>query len=386
MTVKGWVWKILVLIVMFLFLGVELSSSNPARDQINPSLLMSGDGNTLYVGGGGPNNYSRIQYAIDNASVNDTIFVYDESSPYYENILVDTSINLNGENRETTIIDGSINGNVVNVTADWVNIIGFTIQNSGQGSWTGGIRLSSNNNTIIGNILSNNNDGICLFNSAYTTIKDNLIKDNIIWNNNKSGINIYGYGNKNTIDSNNISNNENHGIRTWGSDNTINRNSISNNGQTGIYLARCSSNTIIDNIISNNDEHGIQFYSANYNTIEGNNILNNYVGLYISGSDFNKITNNNISLNFRGIEIRDRSLGWDKYDESKRNKCFRNNIISNNESAYFVYFSIFRGNTWRYNYWDRPRLLPKFILGEMLSNTWFNIDWRPALIPYDIDV
>jgi hypothetical protein len=34
------------------------------------------NGNTLYVGGSGPNNYSKIQDAIDNASGRDTIFVH----------------------------------------------------------------------------------------------------------------------------------------------------------------------------------------------------------------------------------------------------------------------------------------------------------------------
>jgi len=322
-----------------------------------------------------------IQELIDNASAGDTIYV--PSGIYYENIVINKSISLIGEDKNTTIIDGGGTDDVIHLTADWVNISGFTIQNSGQESFTGGIRMSSNHNTIIGNILSNNNYGISLFNSDYTTIKDNLIKDNIIWNNNKSGIITHSYSNDNTIDSNNITNNENHGIRIPGNDNTISSNNISNNGQTGIYLAY-SSNTISDNIISNNDEHGIQFYRANYNTIEGNNILNNSVGLYISGSDFNIITSNSISLNFRGIEIRDLYVGWGKYDDSKRNKCFRNNIISNNENAYFVYSNILRGNTWRYNYWDRPQLLPKFIFGEMGSNTWFNVDLRPALNPYDI--
>ena len=39
-------------------------------------------GNTLYVGGSGPKNYSTIQEAINDASDGDTVFVYDDSSPY----------------------------------------------------------------------------------------------------------------------------------------------------------------------------------------------------------------------------------------------------------------------------------------------------------------
>lgn len=44
-------------------------------------------GNKLYVGGTA-NNYTRIQDAINAANDGDTIFVYDDSSPYYENLII----------------------------------------------------------------------------------------------------------------------------------------------------------------------------------------------------------------------------------------------------------------------------------------------------------
>ena len=40
------------------------------------SLIYSHPGNTLYVGGYGPGNYSKIQYAVENATSGDTIYVY----------------------------------------------------------------------------------------------------------------------------------------------------------------------------------------------------------------------------------------------------------------------------------------------------------------------
>ncbi|HDN50977.1 MAG TPA: hypothetical protein ENG06_04290, partial [Thermoplasmatales archaeon] len=43
-------------------------------------------GNTWYVGGSGPNNYTKIQDAIDNASDGDTVFVF--NGIYYENVLI----------------------------------------------------------------------------------------------------------------------------------------------------------------------------------------------------------------------------------------------------------------------------------------------------------
>ena len=61
--------------------------------------------NTLYVGGSGPNNYTKIQDAINDANIGYTIFVY--RGTYYENLIVNKSITLQGENKEITIINES---------------------------------------------------------------------------------------------------------------------------------------------------------------------------------------------------------------------------------------------------------------------------------------
>ncbi len=49
-------------------------------------------GQTFYVGGYGPNNYTQIQDAIDNASEGDTVFVF--NGTYFEHVTVNKSINL----------------------------------------------------------------------------------------------------------------------------------------------------------------------------------------------------------------------------------------------------------------------------------------------------
>ena len=65
------------------------------------------NGKILYVGGSGPGNFTNIQDAIDFAINGDTVFVFDDSSPYFENLIINKSINLLGEKRHTTIIDGN---------------------------------------------------------------------------------------------------------------------------------------------------------------------------------------------------------------------------------------------------------------------------------------
>ncbi|RLF42667.1 MAG: hypothetical protein DRN17_07450, partial [Thermoplasmata archaeon] len=61
---------------------VDTSYVKGESNEIETAII--NDGNTLYVGGSGEGNYSSIQDAVDNASNGDTIYVYDDSSPYYE--------------------------------------------------------------------------------------------------------------------------------------------------------------------------------------------------------------------------------------------------------------------------------------------------------------
>ncbi|MGB9694131.1 MAG: hypothetical protein ACPLYF_04740, partial [Fervidobacterium sp.] len=78
-----------------------------------------------------PDDYPKIQWAVDNATDGDTIFVR-SGPPYYENIVIDKSITLIGEDRNSTIIDGSETGSVIFIkTANNVNVQNFTLRKSG---------------------------------------------------------------------------------------------------------------------------------------------------------------------------------------------------------------------------------------------------------------
>ncbi len=154
-----------------------------------------------------------IQDLIDNASDGDTIHI--PSGIYNENIVINKSISLIGEDKDTTIIDGGGNGTVIYVSND-VTISGFTIQNGDNG-----IALhKSNRNTIKGNsIISNNENGINILGSYL-----NIISGNNINSNNETGILISLSGGFfpltpsffNIIKGNNISNNEN-GVNIYSS-------------------------------------------------------------------------------------------------------------------------------------------------------------------------
>ncbi len=117
-------------------------------------------GNWLYVGSFGPGNFSTIQDAINSSQDGDTIYVYDDASPYLENVIIDKAISLLGEDRETTIIDS---GNVtILILADDVYVSGFTITNSQwvYGIYRAGIYILSNDTVIFDNIITHVWEGI----------------------------------------------------------------------------------------------------------------------------------------------------------------------------------------------------------------------------------
>jgi parallel beta-helix repeat protein len=176
-------WKGLALAIIILFVGSCFVSSTESKI-IEISLQPTADGNILYVGGGGPGNYDKIQDAINNAIDGDTIFVYNDSSPYHENVFIEKSINLIGEDKNTTVIDGNNYGDVVRVSAfKKVKISGFTIQNSGDyvseyEFADAGISLWGSNAIIIGNNIRNNLCGFFLYCSDNNNISGNHISLN----------------------------------------------------------------------------------------------------------------------------------------------------------------------------------------------------------------
>ena len=106
-----------------------------------------------------PDDFPTIQEAIDDADEGGTIFV--RSGNYFENLVINKSIYLTGENPNTTIIDGNYAqvNNVVEVKSDNVKITGFTIQKSGGVKYyeRAGIYIDdSNSNNISYNMIADN--------------------------------------------------------------------------------------------------------------------------------------------------------------------------------------------------------------------------------------
>jgi parallel beta-helix repeat protein len=168
-----------------------------------------------------PDDYSTIQEAINNASAGFAIFV--RSGIYFENVIVNKSVSLIGENRQTTIIDGSVMGDVVKVTADNVITMNFTIRNSGSGGF--GILIDHRSHVRVQNDnVENNVYGVGLWASSSDTITENNVIANSL-----NGIDLVD-SSSNTITKNNITGNQADGMHLVGSsDNHVFHNNFRNN-------------------------------------------------------------------------------------------------------------------------------------------------------------
>lgn len=285
-------------------------------------------GNTLYVGGTGNGNYSSIQESINASSDGDTIFIY--NGIYKENIEINKSICLIGENNTNTILSGTLNNNVrfpiyvISVNANNVYISDLIIKDNECGI----IIENSNNNTITNNIfmnISSSLGGIFLASSVNNTLKDNNFintglyisgtsKKNIVLNNyvngksliyledennkviEEAGQVILLYCNNITIEKQNISN-TNLGILLNNSSNCLISNNYIANNQYGISVVKSSLINILDNNAYYNYDTIELDYSSN-NILAFNNITNNNGnGIYLYYSDNNQISNNTISNN-----------------------------------------------------------------------------------------
>ncbi len=113
-------------VLVAVMLAVPLASL-ASHHASSPSPAASG-GSTLYVGGDGPGNYTRIQAAVDDAGDGDTIYVY--GGTYREHVTVASSITIVGASTDT-VVDARANDTAFTLTAPGITLHSLHIRNSG---------------------------------------------------------------------------------------------------------------------------------------------------------------------------------------------------------------------------------------------------------------
>jgi len=228
--------KIIALFIACLLLFVAVTSNAGAKkvnkkkviyvdsDYYNPK--KPSDGSRAFP-------YTKIQQGVYAASPGYTVFVF--NGIYNENVVVNKTINLVGENKSVTIINS--NGDYgISITADWVNMSGFNINGGGC--------------------------AIELYYSNYSTISGNIVPIGY-----SSGIEM-SYSSNNTISGNDV-----HG------------------GDTGIRVISSNYNTITGNNVSGHDPINIILSSSNYNVIYNNIFIRAYSDTWNAVDDGNNVWN-----------------------------------------------------------------------------------------------
>jgi parallel beta-helix repeat protein len=354
---------LIVIFVLSLFSTLPFATSNPDT--------------TYYV----PDDFEKIQWAINNATAGDTILVY--SGTYYENVYIDKQLNLQGfdDGNGTPVVDAGGVGSAIGLFADGINLEGFVIRRGDIG-----IEVMSNNNHLINNFVESNERGIVLSYSSNNNLSGNFIAMNTVHfgiegddvnhflhaidtTNEVDGKPIYyvvaappdlvidassGAGYVGIINSVNVTirdlelTNNGEGVLFFNTSNSVienvtaaaysgyglslihsNDNTLINNtanstfnGFVGISLDYSNNNTLINNIANSNWDAGISLSESTNNTLINNTANSNYYhGIVIYSSSGNNLAQNEMNSNNYNFALHG------SYDVEFDNEIYINNTV-----------------------------------------------------------
>lgn len=187
-------------------------------------------------------HFDKIQDGVNGVAENGVVHVF--AGLYHESVVIDKTLNLIGENRETTIIEGGNNENVITINTNSTVVKYFTLKHAEADPFLdnlNGIVISPNregneieNNTILKNSLY----GVLVLGSCHNNIRDNIINSNGIGVGLINPENLYGQDPHTPCD------------------NVVCNNVITYCTILGVYIAFASNNHIRNNRFVNNQENG----------------------------------------------------------------------------------------------------------------------------------
>jgi parallel beta-helix repeat protein len=365
----------LIILIAVYFSGCTTKSNieNNNDTKIIPDTVYVDDDFDANSSGWNIDHFNSIKQGIDNVSENGTVYI--SNGEYFENILINKSIKIIGEDKEKTIINGNRDGNVISISYPKCSIEKLNIRNAGSNS---GIKIYSNNNKISGNVFYNNYYGIWIDQKTQNSVinndfiendnairlrsaSDSIISDNTILLNKLEGIYLETCL-RITIRNNSF---DNGGIyitgplTSWNShiieENYVNEKTIyyyvNEDGITvptdaaqlifvdcknidienidfeniviGIQLTHCSRINIRDNNFESIERNSVITYYCDNITIE-NNYIDYGNGIHVLNSENNIIDQNSISNTETAINL----------DNSKNNIISSNSIYKNENGIY----------------------------------------------------
>lgn len=344
--------------------------------------------NIITVDDDGNADYSRIQEAIDNANSGDTIYIC--KGNYVENLVIDKSIILEGEDKSSTIISGEFLDDTIWIKSSFVEIKNLNIRESISDGFSAGIRVIEKKwfypddpPKVISNIkisnceIENNCCGIrfsnvkeseiisCdinnnIYSSVYFCTANNIMIKNcdIFKNGKKTPYGYYdggivlenGYGSSKNIEISDcrIYDNIYSGVSISNIENLIIENNyIKNNSNVGVVIRNnknkieVRNNQINENGNDNSYDSGIILQDSSNVTLDNNEIYaNKKYGILLLRTSLVTIKMNTIKRNDYGIYIKnsfsnlvienDISISWSVGLSVKGLKSKENRIFHNN--------------------------------------------------------
>ncbi len=265
-------------------------------------------------------DYITIQAAInaDETLGGHTILV--DEGIYFENIVVNKSLTILGENAASTILDSQNLGGINCIINANVTLSGFTMQNG--------------------------NSGIFVNHSSVVTVRDNIIR-----NQSYDGVFVQTWGNCNVSVEGNLIAACYRGIECTYSEGfcVLERNNLSQVGSGILIGYGMMSGRILNNtIVGNGGGTGMDLSGFHNAAIEGNCVIGFNDGARFEGSFGNRVNKNTLASNAGfslgllscdnttviGNNIENSSFGVWLSSSSQNNLIYHNSFINNSQQAY----------------------------------------------------